>query len=161
MRMLVLGAGKQGSACAYDLLTHTDHDVVLADQDVDHLADFLRPYSGGRLSPRRVDARDPASLREAMAGVTATMNALPYYFNLAVTEAAIEVGSHLCDLGGNTEIVLEQKALDGQAEERGVSVVPDCGLAPGMVNILAEYGIRKLDRPRSVRILVGGLPQHP
>jgi lysine 6-dehydrogenase len=96
-----------------------------------------------------------------MAGVTATMNALPYYFNLAVTEAAIDAGSHLCDLGGNTEIVVEQKALDGRAKEKGVSVVPDCGLAPGMVNILAEYGIQQLDRPRSVRIMVGGLPQHP
>jgi lysine 6-dehydrogenase len=159
--MLVLGAGKQGSACAYDLLTHTDHEVVLADQNIDHLPDFLGPYVGGRLSSRRVDARDPGSLREAMAGVTATMNALPYYFNLAVTEAAIDAGSHLCDLGGNTEIVVEQKALDGRAKEKGVSVVPDCGLAPGMVNILAEYGIQQLDRPRSVRIMVGGLPQHP
>jgi lysine 6-dehydrogenase len=159
--MLVLGAGKQGSACAYDLLTHTDHEVVLADQNVDHLPDFLGPYVGGRLSSIRVDARDPGSLREAMAGVTATMNALPYYFNLAVTEAAIDAGSHLCDLGGNTEIVVEQKALDGRAKEKGVSVVPDCGLAPGMVNILAEYGIQQLDRPRSVRIMVGGLPQHP
>jgi lysine 6-dehydrogenase len=161
MRMLVLGAGQQGSACAYDLLTRTDHDVTLADLRVDALADFLRPFLGGRLTTAAADARDPAALREVVRGAAATMNALPYYFNLAVTEAAIEAGSHLCDLGGNTEIVLAQKALDERARERGVSVVPDCGLAPGMVNILAEYGIRQLDRPRSVSIMVGGLPQHP
>jgi lysine 6-dehydrogenase len=161
MRMLVLGAGQQGSACAYDLLTHTDHEVTLADLRVDSLAEFLRPFLGGRLTATAADARDPTALREVLRGAVATMNALPYYFNLAVTEAAIEAGSHLCDLGGNTEIVLAQKALDERARERGVSVVPDCGLAPGMVNILAEYGIRQLDRPRAVSIKVGGLPQHP
>lgn len=161
MRMLVLGAGQQGSACAYDLLTHTDHEVTLADLRVDDLPGFLRPFLGGRLTAIPADARDPAALREVVRGAAATMNALPYYLNLAVTEAAIDAGSHLCDLGGNTEIVLAQKALDERARERGVSVVPDCGLAPGMVNILAEYGIRQLDRTRSVRILVGGLPQHP
>ena len=75
--------------------------------------------------------------------------------------AAVDAGSHFCDLGGNTEIVLQQKELHERARERGVSVIPDCGLAPGMVNILAEHGIRQLDRPRSVRIKVGGLPQHP
>ena len=45
--------------------------------------------------------------------------------------------------------------------EEEVTVVPDCGLAPGMVNILAEYGIRQLDTVDSVKIFVGGLPQHP
>ena len=161
MRMLVLGAGQQGSACAYDLLTHTDHEVVIADLRVGELPGFLQPHLGGRLTNVAADARDPASLREVMRGAAATMNALPYYFNLAVTEAAIDSGSHLCDLGGNTEIVLAQKALDERAKGREVSVIPDSGLAPGMVNILAAYGIRQLDRPRSVRILVGGLPQYP
>lgn len=161
MRMLVLGAGQQGSACAYDLLANTDHEVVLADLDVDHVADFLRPHVGGRLTLRRVDAKDPATVRAALEGVTATMSALPYYFNYEMAAAAVEAGSHFCDLGGNTEIVLQQKTLRESARGRGVSVIPDCGLAPGMVNILAEHGIRQLDRPRAVRIKVGGLPQHP
>jgi lysine 6-dehydrogenase len=161
MRMLVLGAGQQGSACAYDLLTHTDHEVVIADRDVGSLAPFLRPFLGRRLVPLRLDARNDAQVREAMAGVAATMSAFPYYFNAPMTAAAVEAGSHFCDLGGNTEIVLEQTRLVGAARERGVSVMPDCGLAPGMVNILAEHGIRQLDRPRSVRIKVGGLPESP
>jgi lysine 6-dehydrogenase len=94
-------------------------------------------------------------------GVSATMSAFPYYFNLGMTVAAVEAGSHFCDLGGNTQIVQDQKALASRASEKGVSVVPDCGLAPGMVNILAEHGIRKLDEVHSVRIKVGGLPQRP
>src|SRR5690606_25586648 len=90
-----------------------------------------------------------------------TMNALPYYFNLPMAASAIAAGSHYCDLGGNTGIVLQQKEMDAQARAAAVSVVPDCGLAPGMVNILAEHGIRQLDEARAVRIKVGGLPQHP
>lgn len=161
MRMLVLGAGLQGSACAYDLLTHTEADVVVADITVDNVPDFLRPYVGGRLTLQQVDANDRASVRKVMEGVTATMSAFPYYFNLEMATDAVESGSHFCDLGGNTEIVLRQKELHARAREKGVSVIPDCGLAPGMVNILAQYGISRLDRVDAVRIKVGGLPQNP
>lgn len=161
MRMLVLGAGLQGSACAYDLLAHTEHDVVLADLDVARLPAFLQPYLGGRLTPVQVDANDHAAVRRVMEGVSATMSAFPYYFNGPLSALAIEAGSHFCDLGGNTEIVLEQKRLQERAVAAGVSVVPDCGLAPGMVNILAEHGIRQLDEVRSATIKVGGLPQNP
>jgi lysine 6-dehydrogenase len=161
MRMLVLGAGLQGSACAYDLLAHTDYDVVIADINVDSVAPFLQPYVGGRLTLQQVDANDRASVRQVMEGVTATMSAFPYYFNLGMAVAAIDAGSHFCDLGGNTEIVLQQKALADRAREKGVSVIPDCGLAPGMVNILAQHGISRLDRVDAVRIKVGGLPQNP
>lgn len=161
MRMLVLGAGLQGSACAYDLLAHTDYDVVIADINVDSVAPFLQPYVGGRLTLQQVDANDRASVRRVMEGVTATMSAFPYYFNLGMAVAAVDAGSHFCDLGGNTEIVLQQKALADRAREKGVSVIPDCGLAPGMVNILAQHGISRLDRVDAVRIKVGGLPQNP
>jgi lysine 6-dehydrogenase len=89
------------------------------------------------------------------------MSAIPYYFNLDLAKLAVEAGTHFCDLGGNTEIVFHQKALDAQARAKKVSVIPDCGLAPGMVNILAEHGIRALDEVKEVRIYVGGLPQQP
>jgi lysine 6-dehydrogenase len=161
MRMLVLGAGQQGSACAYDLLVHTDHEVILADLDIERVAGFLEPFRSERLILRQVDARDTAAARELMSGITATMGALPYYFNARMAAAAIDAGSHFCDLGGNTEIVLQQKRLHEQARQRGLSVVPDSGVAPGMVNILAEHGIRQLEAPRRVSIKVGGLPQNP
>jgi len=161
MRMLVLGAGQQGSACAYDLLKHTDHDVVIADVSVDSLRESLQPWLGERLTAVKLDANDRTAVREVMEGAAAVMNAFPYYFNLGMTVAAIDSGAHYCDLGGNTDIVLQQKGLHERAVERGVSAVPDSGLAPGMVNILAEHGIRQLDTVAAVRIKVGGLPQHP
>jgi lysine 6-dehydrogenase len=89
------------------------------------------------------------------------MSAIPYYFNYELARHAVAAGVHFCDLGGNTEIVFQQKGLDAEARARGVTVIPDCGLAPGMVNILAQYGISQLDTVTSVKILVGGLPQQP
>ncbi|HEY2163897.1 MAG TPA: saccharopine dehydrogenase NADP-binding domain-containing protein, partial [Gemmatimonadaceae bacterium] len=63
MRMLVLGAGLQGSACAYDLLQDQDvKEVRLADVHVGHLAEFLAPYSGPRLLPTALDVRDHAAV---------------------------------------------------------------------------------------------------
>ena len=114
-----------------------------------------------RLTLLTLDARDHAAVRKAMDGHAAVMCALPYYFNLDMTRLAIDAGAHFSDLGGNTEIVTRQKLLEGQARAKGVTVIPDCGLAPGMVNILAQMGISRCDRTESVRIYVGGLPQHP
>jgi len=158
----VLGAGLQGSACAYDLLQQAEvTEVRLADKSVEHLPEFLTPYIGHKLHPLALDVTDAAAVAKAMAGVKAVMCAVPYYFNLPMTEAAIAAGAHFCDLGGNTEIVFQQKALDARAAAAGVTVIPDCGLAPGMVNILAQLGISRCDAVDSVKIFVGGLPQHP
>lgn len=163
MRMLVLGAGLQGSACAYDLLQNDAiTEVRLADRTVEHVPKFLQPYVGGeRLKLITLDVKDAPSVAKAMEGVKSVMCALPYYFNLPMTEAAMAAGAHFCDLGGNTEIVHQQKALNSAAASKGVTVVPDCGLAPGMVNILAQLGIDRLTETQSVRIYVGGLPQNP
>ncbi|HWH51738.1 MAG TPA: saccharopine dehydrogenase C-terminal domain-containing protein [Gemmatimonadaceae bacterium] len=162
MRMLVLGAGLQGSACAYDLLQNADvREVRLADIHVAHLHDFLAPYSGARLIPTTLDVRDRTAVLGAMRGCDGVMSAIPYYFNYELAKLAVEAGVHFCDLGGNTEIVFKQKELDAEARAKKITVVPDCGLAPGMVNILAELGIEAMDAVESVKIFVGGLPQHP
>ena len=162
MRMLVLGAGLQGSACAYDLLQNPEvTQVRLADLHFDHLPRFLKPLAGPRLIPTPLDVRDREAVLALMRESDAVMSAIPYYFNLQLAECAVEAGVHFCDLGGNTEIVFQQKALADKAIAKGVTVVPDCGVAPGMVNILAQYGIAQLDAVNSVRIFVGGLPQNP
>ncbi len=141
MRMLVLGAGLQGSACAYDLLQNPDvKQVRLADLHFDHLPPFLRPLSGERLIPTTLDVRNRDAVLATMRESDAVMSAIPYYFNLQLAQCAVEAGVHFCDLGGNTDIVFKQKALASEAAAKGITIVPDCGVAPGMV---------------------GGLPQHP
>lgn len=162
MKFLVLGAGAQGSAAAYDLLRRDEVEaVVLADQRSGPVRPFLEPLVGKGLESVALDATDLDTVREAMEGVDAVACALPYFLNLEMTRLAVEAGVHFCDLGGNTEIVEAQRELDDRATEQGVSVVPDCGLAPGMVNILAQAAMDELDETASVRILVGGLPQDP
>ena len=162
MRMLVLGAGLQGSACAYDLLRRPDLErVTLADLHPKRVPAFLKKKNDKRLVTARLDARRGPELRKLMRGHDSVMNALPYYFNYSVARAAIAMGLHCADLGGNTEIVQKQKTLHAAAQKKKVSVIPDCGLAPGMVNIIAAEGLRRVGDAESVKIFVGGLPQRP
>jgi lysine 6-dehydrogenase len=162
MKMLVLGAGLQGSACAFELLRDSEVTrVTLADLHPDQMAPFLSRLDDPRLIPVALDVTDHAAVRAVMAEHDAVMSAIPYYFNGPMARLAVESGCHFADLGGNTEIVMEQKKLDADAHAKGLSIMPDCGLAPGMVNILSAEGIRRLDQTDRVRIFVGGLPQHP
>lgn len=163
MRFLVTGGGKQGSACALDLLQQPGTtSVILADRHFGHVPAFLDPHKGGgKLELLKLDLKDAGAVRGAMARADAALSAAPYYFNYDLAKLAVEAGIHFCDLGGNTELVQQQKTLHDEAAKKGVKVVPDCGLAPGMINILAGEGIRRLDRTESVRIYVGGLPQQP
>jgi lysine 6-dehydrogenase len=162
MKLLVLGAGLQGCACAYDLLQSSAvTQVTLADLRPEKLPRFLARDWGGRLRTIQLDVNDSTAMETAFSGQAAVMSAIPYYYNGAMARAAVEAGCHFSDLGGNTEIVFEQKKLHPQALAKGISVIPDCGLAPGMVNILAAEGIRRLDQAERVKIFVGGLPQNP
>jgi lysine 6-dehydrogenase len=67
----------------------------------------------------------------------------------------------MCDLGGNNDIVEKQLSLDAAAKEKGIAVVPNCGLAPGLINILAMEGTKEFDEIDSIHLRVGGLPQNP
>ena len=162
MKFLVLGGGAQGTAAAFDLLSRDAvEEVVIADLATDSPHSCLRPHAGARLRLAQADAADAAAVKSLMEGTTGVLCALPYYFNLPMARLAVEAGVHFTDLGGNTAIVESQRALDARARERGVSVLPDTGLAPGMVNVFAQAGIDTLDTVDAVRLRVGGLPQRP
>ena len=89
------------------------------------------------------------------------VSAVPYFLNLAVTRAAIAARASLVDLGGNTDVVFQQRSLDEEAQAAGVTILPDQGLAPGLAGILAAHGFRDFDTVESARLRVGGLPQRP
>ncbi len=162
MKMLVLGAGLQGCACAYDLLrSPAVTRVTLADLKPDNIPEWLTGASAGRLDVVRLDVADHPAVLAVMRGHASVMSAIPYYFNGPMAKLAVEAGCHFSDLGGNTEIVMEQRKLHERALAGGISVIPDCGLAPGMVNIIAAEGIRRVGRAERVKIYVGGLPQQP
>jgi lysine 6-dehydrogenase len=162
MRFLVLGAGLQGAACAFDLLQNPAVSAVhLADQSFDRLPGFLTALADPRLHTVVLDLADRSAVLDRMRQVDSVLSAAPYYFNFPLAELAVEAGVHFADLGGNTDIVFQQKGLAAAAIAKGVTIIPDCGVAPGMVNILAAYGMSQLDTTERVKIYVGGLPQHP
>jgi len=162
MKFLVIGAGMQGSACAFDLLSQPGtKSVVLADRDLGHVPAFLDRWKGGALDLLRLDIQNHQELEAAIRRADSVLSAAPYHFNAELARVAVKAGVHYADLGGNTEIVFAQKQLEAQASKSGITVVPDCGVAPGMVNVLAAEGIRRLDETESVKIFVGGLPQQP
>lgn len=138
-RYLVLGAGMQGTAAAYDLVKFGEAELVtLADIDPNRATEAaarVNRLTGCELArAAQADVRDGRTLAQLLTGYAAVLSAVPYHFNLEVTRAAIAARVGMCDLGGNTAIVLEQLKLDSAAKEAGVTLVPDCGLAPGMSN---------------------------
>jgi lysine 6-dehydrogenase len=165
-RYVILGAGRQGTAAAYDLARFGGANrVVLADARLEVARQAAERVN--RLLEREVaeaatvDAADPSSLREVLAGAGAALSAVPYFFNLGITDACIGAGTHLCDLGGNTEVVFAQLERDAAARGVGVSVVPDCGMGPGLINHMGVYVMELLDEAREVYLYDGGLPQDP
>jgi len=162
----VLGAGRQGTACAYDLIRLGQADrVLLADASLavaQAAADRVnRLLATDRAHAIQLDVTDHAALVAALRGVDAFLSAVPYHLNLQIARAAVEAGASMCDLGGNTDLVRQQLALDAQARAAGISLIPDCGQVPGMGTTLIVYAMNLLDEPEEVFMWDGGLPQEP
>ncbi len=163
---LVLGAGRQGTAAAYDMARWGNAErVLLADQDpgVAHSSsERVNKLLGRQVAfPLQVDASDPASLTPALQDVDACLSAVPYYLNLEITRLAVEQGVSLCDLGGNTDIARQQHGFDESARAAGISIIPNCGQVPGMGTTLMVYAIEMLDQAVDVFMWDGGNPQKP
>ena len=171
---LVLGSGKQGLAAAYDLLmrgqaarlTLADGSLPAAQVGVRRLRQLLGSKlkkSHIQLYAQDLNAKNPDSLLKVMRGHHAVLSAIPYYLNPGVAAAAIAARIHYCDLGGYFESTRQIMKLNDRAKKAGVTLIPDCGVAPGLCNsvLLAVCGMERLSRPEEVHIYCGGLPQHP
>ena len=163
MKILVLGAGRMGHGAVFDLV-HNSPDVesvTVADFDLEKAEAVAEAVDATRVDARRVDASNVLDVVDLMRGHDSVISCVNYWYNVALSEAAIETGANFCDLGGNNYVVDEQLALDAQAKAVGINIIPDCGLAPGMVSILAMHGAAKFDEIKEIHIRVGGLPQNP
>lgn len=162
MKYCVLGAGLMGRATAYDLLGQNDTtEVILADNNLEDLKKAAEFLNSSKLETRVFDAKNKSEIENLFQSADAAVAAIHYGFNVPFTKAAIKTKTHLCDLGGNNSIVDEQLKLSQEAEAAGISVIPDCGLAPGMVAILVRWGVEKFSWADTGNIRVGGLPQNP
>ena len=153
----VLGAGIVGSAAAWDL-ARRGHTVDLGDVTA---PDEVAASVGARAIA--VDASDPSSIAAFIGEYELVVSAVPYAFGMTVASAAVAGGTHYLDFGGNPAVVARQLTLDEAARAAGVAVIPDCGLAPGMANVLAVGVVEMLGEGPidSVRLRVGALPAVP
>jgi lysine 6-dehydrogenase len=162
----VLGAGRQGTACAYDMLKFGEADsVVLADLSLEGAqAAAARVNALLQTDQARgveLDVTDLRAVTSFLKGIDAFLSAVPYYYNVGITRAAVQAGASMCDLGGNTDLVREQLGFDADARATGISIIPDCGQVPGLGTTLMVYAMDLLDEPEEVFMWDGGLPQEP
>jgi lysine 6-dehydrogenase len=165
-RYAILGAGRQGACAAWGLAKFgAAESVTLADMDESIAAAAARRVNAllGRnvIQPARLDAGDPVTTRTLLRGHHAALSCVPYFLNEDVAKAAVDSRVHFCDLGGNTSVVESELALHPEASKRGLSLIPDCGLAPGLGNTLAALAIEQFDSDISVHVRCGGLPVNP
>ena len=151
-RILVLGgSGEMGSAAVADLVERTDHEITVGDIRVDASRALLQRLG----APDRVvevDVDDPGSLASAVADTEVVLNATYMRHNVLVTDAAIAAGVHLVDLGSYYPETLQQLERHAAAEAAGSRIVPGCGVAPGLTNILARLGADQLDSVDAIRM---------
>lgn len=155
MKIAVIGAGMMGSAAAWDLSRSKDvGEVRVADLDEHRLA-AVKEKAGAVTT--KMDVTDPAKVKAFLHGADAAISALPHGVVHPVDLAAADCGARLV----NTAFEDEQMDLDGRARRRGSVLMPGCGVAPGLSNILVAEGMRSMERADEGHIYVGGLPQHP
>ncbi len=159
MAVLVLGAGIVGSAAVWDL-RRRGWDVTVADVDDEAVARVANAYGA---TAATIDVSSGKDLMGLLSLHQVVVSAVPYRLGYAVASAALATSTHYLDFGGNPTVVAAQKRMHEDARANGVMIVPDCGLAPGLANVLAEDLIASAspDHIDSIQLRVGALPQEP
>ncbi len=162
MKLAVLGSGLMGKAIAYHLSHEKDvEEILLADKDIKKAESVSQWIGSTKVKPIPFNATDGKSVVNIMKRVNVAIGATSYTHNINFTKWAIDSGCSFIDLGGNHWVVDEQFSMDQKAKEAGVIIIPDCGLAPGLVNVLVGRAVKGMDSVKYVKIRVGGVPQDP
>lgn len=149
-KIVVLGSGMVGKEVAKDL--STSFDVT----GVDYSKDALQvAYEGTKVKPQQADLSNPSKIKECVAPFDYVVNALPGYMGFMGLRAIIEAGKNVVDIAFSPEDFFE---LDNLAKEKNVTAIVDCGVAPGMSNVLLGYHHKHMKQVENYECLVGGLP---
>ena len=152
-KIVVLGGGLVGRVIARDLAREKDLQVAVADA-----SPATRSRLGAEgLATLALDLGDDAAVRQAIAGADVVVGAAPGHMGYRLLRLVIEAGKPYADIAFMPEDFLE---LDSLARERGVTAVVDCGVAPGLSNLLCGRAEHQFDKVYRMLILVGGLPKH-
>ncbi len=151
----VIGAGKIGATAAGLLASTGDYRVTLADR-LPEVLDRVEPSE--RVRPSALDVESSADLLQLLGGQFAVVNAAPFHLTMPIAEAARAAGTHYLDL---TEDVASTRRVKALAAEAATAFVPQCGLAPGFISIVAADMAKRFESLDSVKLRVGALPQYP
>ena len=154
MRIVVLGAGRIGGRMAIDLAQDTRFKVTAVDDREQALARLSQAHR--ELSTIRCDLSDPAEVTSLVAEFDMVVSAVPGFMGYKTLEAILSAGKDVVDIAFSAE---DPFTLSGLAEEKAVTAVVDCGVAPGMSNLLVGHADWLLDETETVSIYVGGLPE--
>ena len=163
----ILGAGMQGPAVAYDLARFGDAEIIyLADIDEQRAiqkAEWVnRLLQKDIVKPQRVDANDEAQVKRYFEQADVVISAVPWQMNMRLIQYALDVQRSFIDMGNDPEWFWHEfRKRDDEAKRAHIALVPDCGLAPGMVNHLGLYCMEQMDECHVIRLRCGGLPQRP
>lgn len=162
MRFLVLGAGKIGRAVVYDLCKYSpEAQVIVVDSSEPKLEKITKSFQSERISVIKANVGDMVEMNYILSSADIVISCVSHSLNYSLAKAAIEAGASFCDLGGNEDVVRKQFLLNDMAIDSNVAIIPDCGLAPGMVSILVAAACADLDVVHDITLRVGGLPVEP
>ena len=159
MKIAVIGgAGAMGRWAVKELALSPDVDtIVVADVNEAAAKQIAAAHGGGKALTAFVDARQPESVRAAIAGCDALINCTQHFYNIAVMHVAAQAGVPYTDLGGLFHVTKEQLTLDEEFKKAGVTAVIAMGGAPGVTNLLAAYGAQHLDTISEAQALCGNV----
>lgn len=159
MRVLVVGCGNIGSVAAKDLATNMNSvEVVVADNNETRAKAAAEDIGTDNVSCIRLNAENHQELRDTLKDFTLIMGFLPGNLGYRLAQTCAEAGKNLVDVSYMAE---NPMILNEKAAKASVAIVPDCGLAPGISNLLVGHAVTLLSEIRTVHIMVGGLPERP
>jgi lysine 6-dehydrogenase len=165
-KVLLIGCGMQAYGAALDLVNFGNpNELVLADA-FPEMAIKLQKFLNQHAKPKKItllelDAGNFEAVVKAAQGCELILNSSPYKFAVDITKAAIKAKVSMVDLGGDTDMVLEQLKLSSEAKEANITIVPDCGMGPGITNITVGHAMEILDHAVSIETRDGGIPLNP
>ena len=152
-----------GLGAAFDLAHNSPGvtAITIADADAEKVRQVVRQVDSPILGGVTLDVSDEAATIQLLRGHDAAISCVNYWHNERLAQNCITAGVNFCDLGGNNDVVQAELALNERARAAGINIIPDCGLAPGLVSVLAAHGAQRFTALDSIHIRVGGLPQQP
>ena len=161
----VIGSGRQGTAAAYDIIKYGQPEsLTIIDSNEENLnkcKNKILNLTNHEVLTVKLDIMNKEELTKELLDIDIFLSSVPYSFNLYLTDIAIKSKTNMVDLGGHTNNVIKQLESSSKAKDAGISIVPDCGMGPGMNVSMALLAMDGFDEVNEVRVWDGGLPQNP